>query len=295
MAAGASRSPYPAPGRAVGRCAGAGEPPGRPGPMRTGACPASGRGAPAVPARPARSRPSRPRRGLGRGKSEPYRRPARPPVRRPSRVLAERLGHHRNADDACCRLAGRVQVTLGGAARAVPLAPSGSSSGGCWLVEVPGIEPGSFGATTGLLRAQPTCAFLGPSSHAGKLLTGPATVSCPTRPRGRVEQLSLLADARHRAEGTPGLTACYRCLGSESEGALIGIGACWCAGHGFRDHPSHPRPASPDLTSEVETIHPLCSCASSLRASGSVLPPAFADHEDACTPERARRFTITWR
>ena len=76
------------------------------------------------------------------------------------------------------------------------------------VVEVPGIEPGSFGAEPGLLRAQPTCAFLGPSSHAGKLLTGPVAVRFPARSRDRTERLSLLADARHRAEGTPGLTAC---------------------------------------------------------------------------------------
>ena len=76
------------------------------------------------------------------------------------------------------------------------------------LVEVAGIEPASFGAEPGLLRAQPTCAFLGPSSHAGKLLTGPVAVRFPARSRDRTERLSLLADARHRAEGTPGLTAC---------------------------------------------------------------------------------------
>src|SRR6187200_3199264 len=92
-------------------------------------------------------------------------------------------------------------------------------------VEVAGIEPASFGADPGLLRAQPTCAFLGPSSHAGKLLTGPVAVRFPARSRDRTERLSLLADARHRAEGTPGLTACSRYLGSESVGALIGIGA----------------------------------------------------------------------
>jgi hypothetical protein len=138
-------------------------------------------------------------------------------------------------------------------------------------VEVAGIEPASFGAEPGLLRAQPACAFLGPSSQTGKLLTGPVAVRFPIRSRDRTEWLSLLADARHRAEGTPGLTACSRYLGSESVGALIGIGAYWCAGPGFRDHPSHPRPASPGSTTEVETIHPLCSCASSLRGRA---PPA---------------------
>ena len=43
-------------------------------------------------------------------------------------------------------------------------------------VEVAGIEPASFVACTGLLRVQRCIDFLGPSSHAGKLLTGPVTV-----------------------------------------------------------------------------------------------------------------------
>ena len=76
-----------------------------------------------------------------------------------------------------------------------------------WLVEVPGIEPGSFGVRSGLLRAQPAFAFLGPSGHASKPLTGSVAVRFPSRPRDRTSWLSLLADARHRAEGTPGLTA----------------------------------------------------------------------------------------
>ena len=77
---------------------------------------------------------------------------------------------------------------------------------GC-LVEVPGIEPGSFGVKSGLLRAQPAFAFLGPSGHASKPLTGSVAVRFPSRSRDRTSWLSLLADARHRAEGTPGLTA----------------------------------------------------------------------------------------
>jgi len=76
-----------------------------------------------------------------------------------------------------------------------------------WLVEVPGIEPGSFGVKSGLLRAQPAFAFLGPSGHASKPLTGSVAVRFPSRSRDRTSWLSLLADARHRAEGTPGLTA----------------------------------------------------------------------------------------
>jgi len=36
------------------------------------------------------------------------------------------------------------------------------------LVEVPGIEPGSFGVLTGLLRAQLAMPLLGPSDHASE-------------------------------------------------------------------------------------------------------------------------------
>ena len=43
-------------------------------------------------------------------------------------------------------------------------------------MEVAGIEPASFVACPGLLRVQRCCDFLGPGSHAGKLLTGPVTV-----------------------------------------------------------------------------------------------------------------------
>jgi hypothetical protein len=38
------------------------------------------------------------------------------------------------------------------------------------LVEVPGIEPGSFVASSGLLRAQLTMPLLGPTDHVSKLV-----------------------------------------------------------------------------------------------------------------------------
>ena len=37
-------------------------------------------------------------------------------------------------------------------------------------VEVPGIEPGSFGVSSGLLRAQLTVPLLGPTNHVSKLV-----------------------------------------------------------------------------------------------------------------------------
>jgi len=42
-------------------------------------------------------------------------------------------------------------------------------------VEPAGIEPASISGLSGLLRAEPVIAFLGPGSLTGTLLTGPAT------------------------------------------------------------------------------------------------------------------------
>lgn len=38
------------------------------------------------------------------------------------------------------------------------------------VVEVPGIEPGSFAGLSGLLRAQLAMPLLGPTAHASKLV-----------------------------------------------------------------------------------------------------------------------------
>lgn len=38
------------------------------------------------------------------------------------------------------------------------------------MVEVPGIEPGSSGVLTGLLRAQLTWSLLGPTIHVSKMM-----------------------------------------------------------------------------------------------------------------------------
>ena len=43
-------------------------------------------------------------------------------------------------------------------------------AGGRQAVEVPGIEPGSFGVSSGLLRAQLTLPLLAPSDHVSKSL-----------------------------------------------------------------------------------------------------------------------------
>ena len=42
------------------------------------------------------------------------------------------------------------------------------------MVEVAGIEPASFGAKSGLLRAQSAVAFLGPGGHADKSADRPS-------------------------------------------------------------------------------------------------------------------------
>jgi len=79
----------------------------------------------------------------------------------------------------------------------------GCSSKAAW-VEVPGIEPGSFGSETGLLRAQPACRFLSPGTHAGKLPTGSVAVRFPYRPRDRVGRWSLLTMPGPGPETLPG-------------------------------------------------------------------------------------------
>ncbi len=59
------------------------------------------------------------------------------------------------------------------------------SNKGTW-VEVPGIEPGSSVASTGLLRAQSAVSLLGPVDHTDKFnMTGPVTVGFPVTPRDR--------------------------------------------------------------------------------------------------------------
>src|ERR1700728_1085687 len=63
-----------------------------------------------------------------------------------------------------------------------------------------------------LTRASPSAscnAFLGPGSPAGKLPTGSVAVRCPDQSRDRAGRWILLADARHRVGGIPGLTNLY--------------------------------------------------------------------------------------
>ena len=54
-----------------------------------------------------------------------------------------------------------------------------------FVVEVPGIEPGSLGEDLVILRAQFALAFLCPDVHANKMSTGTVTVKFSVRTRDR--------------------------------------------------------------------------------------------------------------
>jgi hypothetical protein len=71
------------------------------------------------------------------------------------------------------------------------------------MVEVAGIEPASFGISSGLLRAQPASAFLGPGDHAGKSPTGSVTVGCSAGSRDRNQTWSSLTDADTGSRALP--------------------------------------------------------------------------------------------
>src|SRR5206468_357749 len=97
-------------------------------------------------------------------------------------------------------------------------------------VEPAGIEPASIGGLSGLLRAEPVVAFLGPGSLTGTLLTGPATLvsrralwPCstvdppndvlPGRRRSRVDRSHYLI-RRSGGEAVSGLRLQLRLVGS---------------------------------------------------------------------------------
>ena len=100
-------------------------------------------------------------------------------------------------------------------------------------MEVAGIEPASFSTSPGLLRSAACCAFLSPGGHAGQPPTGSVAVWCPAHPRDRDGRWILLADARHRAGGTPGLTTSNSRSGREGEVSALYIGTYWFAVTGF--------------------------------------------------------------
>ena len=91
-----------------------------------------------------------------------------------------------------------------------------------------------------LTRASPSAscfAFLGPGSPAGKLPTGSVAVRCPDQSRDRAGRCILLADARHRVGGIPGLTNLLLCgyLGRESEVSALNLGTYEVCGHSINE------------------------------------------------------------
>jgi hypothetical protein len=91
-----------------------------------------------------------------------------------------------------------------------------------------------------LTRASPSAsciAFLGPGSPAGKLPTGSVAVRCPDQSRDRAGRWILLADARHRVGGIPGLTNLLLCgyLGRESEVSALNLGTYEVCGHSINE------------------------------------------------------------
>ena len=62
---------------------------------------------------------------------------------------------------------------------------SGAQAGSFFVVEMPGIEPGSLGEDLVILRAQFALAFLCPDVHANKMSTGTVTVRFSVRTRDR--------------------------------------------------------------------------------------------------------------
>jgi hypothetical protein len=83
-----------------------------------------------------------------------------------------------------------------------------------------------------ITRASPgaaCCAFLSPGGHAGKPPTGSVAVWCPAQTRDRTGRWILLADARHRAGGSPGLTTSNSRSGREGEVSALNVGTYWFA------------------------------------------------------------------
>jgi hypothetical protein len=138
-----------------------------------------------------------------------------------------------------------------------------------------------------LTRASPGAAcsaFLGPGDHASKTPTGPAAVRCPAWPRDRVRRWILLADARHRVEGIPGLTTPNSPYAARARSVRVELALIGLRSQDLRGHNRNPRPASPGSTTEVETVHPLLSC-----PAGMVTLPAIPDRTRT-TPNHQHRF-----
>jgi len=126
-------------------------------------------------------------------------------------------------------------------------------------VELRGIEPRSGGAFSGLLRAQSALEFLGPRASADTFADRPSRLKVPLVPSTRTSSSGTLDDASYRVERSPGLTDFEARLSSEGEVVARRFGNYWFEGIVNEISP-HPRPASPEATTTVETDQPLCSC-----------------------------------
>jgi hypothetical protein len=114
-----------------------------------------------------------------------------------------------------------------------------------------------------ITRASPGAAcpaFLSPGGPAGQPPTGSVAVRCPAYPRDRAKRWILLADARHRAGGIPGLTASNSRQAARARPVRFTLALIGLRSQDLRGYVRNPRPASPGSTTEVEACHPLWTC-----------------------------------
>src|SRR5665648_598437 len=123
---------------------------------------------------------------------------------------------------------------------------------------------------------------------------GLSHLDAPAAPVTGATSSGALDDARNRDESTPGMTDYAARLSSEGEVGAIGSGTYWFAGS-VDEITQHPRPASPGLTTIVETDHPLCSCQAPTGATSQRRPtghrPAYVTTVGRASifPARRRR------
>jgi hypothetical protein len=134
---------------------------------------------------------------------------------------------------------------------------------------VPGIEPGSIGGSAGLLRAYSRALFSAPViPGTGHRQAQPRKF--PSLTRSLIVRLSPLNDAAVQAGGAPGATRELRwntyCWSSEKldqaaraiefRATEVWLAFVFLPCYWLTRSSRLPRPASPALTSSVETVHP---------------------------------------
>ena len=88
---------------------------------------------------------------------------------------------------------------------------------------------------------------------------GLSRCQCPAQPRDRAERWILLADARHRAGGAPGLTAPNSRSGREGEGSALYIGTYCVAVTGFTRLCPQSSARFPWINYRSRSLSPPCS------------------------------------